>query len=204
MFADLGVTELVLVIVTILVSLTFHEFMHAYAGYKLGDDTARFQGRLSLNPLVHIDPLLTVALPIFTLILFGAPILAAKPVPFDPYSVRFGDYGAAMVAAAGPLSNLVLAIIGAVILTVVSPAGFAAYALTVFVVLNVAIMIFNLVPIPPLDGSRILYAFAPQPVRNVMDQIEPIGFFIIIGLVVLGGFGGWLTGINQAVLELLL
>lgn len=204
MFADLNTTMLLLVIGTILISLTVHEFMHAFMGYKLGDQTAYEQGRLSLNPLNHIDPLLTVALPIGTLILFGAPILAAKPVPFDPYGLKFGEYGAALIAAAGPLSNFGLAVIGAILLQMVSPLSFAAEALTIFVVLNVAIMIFNLIPIPPLDGSRVLYAFAPDAVRRVMDQIEPLGFFIIIFLVVAGGFGGWLTGLNQAVLRLLI
>lgn len=200
---QLNLAYLVTVIVSILISLTVHEFMHAFMGYKLGDRTAYDQGRLSLNPLNHIDPLMTVALPIFSLLLFGAPILAAKPVPFDPYSVKFEEFGAALVAAAGPAANLGLAIIGAVFLRSAVPGGGPAAALEVFVTLNVAIMIFNLIPIPPLDGSRVLYAFAPQPLRNLMDSIEPYGLFIILGLVMLGGLGGWLTGLNRAVLNLL-
>lgn len=203
MSGQLNLAYLVTVILSILISLTVHEFMHAYAGYKLGDRTAYDQGRLSLNPLNHIDPLMTVALPIFSLLLFGAPILAAKPVPFDPYAVKFEEFGAALVAAAGPAANLGLAIIGAVFLRSAAPGGGPAAALEVFVTLNVAIMIFNLIPIPPLDGSRVLYAFAPQPLRNLMDSIEPYGLFIILGLVMLGGLGGWLTGLNRAVLNLL-
>lgn len=197
----LGPRDILIYVVTILVSLVIHEFMHAYAGYQLGDFTARSSGRLSLNPLNHIDPFMTVVLPIVTLILFGAPILAAKPVPFNPNFVRFGEYGAAIIAAAGPLSNLLLAFIGALVARGLMPGSFPEHAVGIFVFLNVALFVFNFIPIPPLDGSRVLYAFAPEPLQNFMEQIEPYGFFIIFGLVLAGGLGGLLTNLDQAVLN---
>ena len=200
---NIDVQYIVILIVSILISLSIHEFMHAYAGHLLGDSTAKAEGRLSLNPLSHIDPIMTVALPIATLILFGAPILAAKPVPFDPRNLKYDEFGAAILAAAGPLSNLVLAIIGAVVAHALAPGSFVAYVVDLFVTLNVALFVFNLIPIPPLDGSRVLYAFAPEPLQRLMAQLEPFGLFIIFGLIIAGGFGGTITQLNHFVLNLL-
>jgi len=202
--ANLNLKYLVVIIISILISLVIHEFMHAYAGYRLGDSTAKIEGRLSLNPLNHIDPMMTIALPIVTILLFGAPILAAKPVPFDPRNVKYDEFGAAIIAAAGPLSNLALAILAALIVNSVGVAhpGLAS-VLSIFVALNVALFVFNLLPIPPLDGSRVLYAFAPEPLQRFMVQIEPIGLFIIFGLVLAGGLGGILVNLNQFILNLL-
>lgn len=191
-------------IIAILIGMTVHEAMHAYAGYALGDTTAAEQGRISLNPLRHIDPIYTVALPIITLLLFRAPVLAAKPVPFNPERVRFGDLGGALVALAGPVSNFALAFIAAIVWHLVGAGGFASDVLALFIQVNVLLFTFNLIPIPPLDGSRVLYAFAPEVIQNLMRDIEPYGMFIIFGLVLVGGFGGFLGTLNQAVLSLLL
>jgi Zn-dependent protease len=177
--------------------------MHAYVGYLLGDMTAKAQGRISLNPLRHIDPVMTIALPIVSLLLFHAPILAAKPVPFDPRYVKYEEYGAAMIAAAGPLSNLALAIVGSLLIHLLVAGSFFEQVLQIFVTLNVALFVFNLLPLPPLDGSRVLYAFAPEGVQQFMQQIEPYGFVIIFGLILAGGFGGILSNLNQFVLNLL-
>ena len=203
MLNHLGGTDILVLIVSILVALTIHEFMHAYVGHLLGDTTAEQEGRLSLNPLHHIDPFMTVLLPIVTILLFGAPILAAKPVPFNPDRVKYDEFGAAMIAAAGPLTNLLLAIISALILHNVALGNFMANALYTFTVLNVALFVFNMLPIPPLDGSRVLYAFAPEPLQQIMRDIEPFGLFIVIFLVLGAGLGNFLQNIIQSVLNLL-
>ena len=188
-------------IVSILIALVLHEFMHAYVGYRLGDTTAAVGGRLSLNPLHHIDPFMTVILPIVTLVVFGAPVLAAKPVPFNPARVKYDEYGAALIALAGPLTNLVLAFVTAVVASPLQP-GFLLDCLKVFGVLNIVLFIFNMIPIPPLDGSRVLYAFAPEPVQDFMARIEPYGFFIIFGLVLAGGLSGFIVHLENWLLSL--
>jgi Zn-dependent protease len=201
--SNLNLTYIVTVIISILISLTIHEFMHAFVGYKLGDDTAKLQGRLSFNPLDHIDPLMTVVLPIATILFFGTPILAAKPVPFNPGRVKYEEFGGALIAAAGPLSNLALAFVGAFVIRLFPVGGAVVTAISTFVTLNVALFVFNSIPIPPLDGSRVLYAFAPEPLQDIMRQIEPYGLIIVFVLVLSGGSAGLLMHLNQSVLNLL-
>ncbi|PID32511.1 zinc metalloprotease ywhC [Candidatus Saccharibacteria bacterium] len=202
---DIGVSlfNIGLIIGCILISLSLHEFMHAYVGFRLGDDTAHSQGRVSLNPLSHIDPFMTVLLPIITLITVGTPILAAKPVPFDPGRVKFQEFGAALIALAGPLTNLVLAILAS--LLVGFTVGLPRDVLQIFIGLNISIFVFNMVPIPPLDGSRVLYAFAPEPVQRFMAQMETYGLFIVFFLVLaVPGFSQILRGIMGSVADVLL
>lgn len=166
----------VLVIATVLISMTFHEAMHAFASYWLGDDTAKHMGRLTLNPIKHIDPIATVLLPTI-LALAGLPIFgAAKPVPFNPARLKFEEFGAMLVAMAGPLTNLFLAAIAAGIIRILgTTSGLAIDVLIVFVVVNIGFFAFNMIPFPPLDGSRVLYAVAPEPLQNIMRQIESFG-----------------------------
>src|SRR5665213_862493 len=185
MFSTLSPSTIIYTIITIVISLSIHEAMHAYVGYRLGDTTAHDMGRISLNPLRHIDPLTTIALPIITLLVFKAPVLAARPVPFNPARVKYDEFGAAMIAAAGPLTNLVLAVIGVFLFSLTTVMWLGNF-LGIFVSLNVYMFIFNILPIPPLDGSRVLYAFAPEAVQDVMRQMEPYGLFIIFALVLSG------------------
>jgi len=203
MFQSLTFGNIATVLVCLLISMTVHEFMHAWVGFKLGDTTAMEHGRVSFNPLHHIDPIMTLALPAITLLRFHFPFLAAKPVPFDPRQLKYDEYGAALLAAAGPFSNLALAFLAALALRFMDFGAFLDQAIAFFVELNVALFIFNLVPIPPLDGSRVLYAFAPEPLQEVLQRLEPIGFYIIFALVLWGGAGGWLANLNNFVLNLL-
>jgi Zn-dependent protease len=202
MLSDLATPNLLYILVSIVLALSIHEAMHAFTAHWLGDTTAQEEGRLSLNPLRHIDPFTTVILPIITLILFKVPILAAKPVPFNPERVRYEEFGSALIAAAGPLTNLVLAVIAAPLLNAVA-AGPLADFLIIFIELNVVLFIFNIIPIPPLDGSRVLYAFAPEPVQRFMDQIEPYGLFLVFALVLTGVLLPVLTTLDNMVLQLL-
>ena len=204
MIGSITPLQIIIIIGVLLISMSIHEAMHAFVGLKLGDDTAAEQGRVSLNPLKHVDPFMTVLLPAITLIAFGAPILAAKPVPFNPDRVKYEEFGAAMIAAAGPISNLILAVIGAIITKILMPTGIPGDILTIFISLNVSLFVFNLIPIPPLDGSRVLYAFAPEPLQRLMASLETYGLFIIFGLVLYGGLGRVIMNLNAAVLQYLL
>lgn len=182
-----------LVVVVVLISMTLHEAMHAFTSDWLGDDTARQEGRLTLNPLAHIDPFLTIGLPLFlaiTSVLTQTPLPifgGAKPVPFNPYRVRYGDLGAALVGLAGPFTNLVIAFVayGFLALFPGLNEGIAGTILGLTVLVNLGFFIFNMLPIPPLDGSRALYAVAPDPVRRFMELIEQYGLIVVFAIVML-------------------
>jgi Zn-dependent protease len=180
MFNNLSPTGLLIFIVSMLISLTLHEAMHAYAAHALGDTTAKEEGRLTLNPLQHIDLMLTIALPVVMILLHYPPLLIAKPVPFDPRRVKYGEYGSALVALAGPFTNLGLAIIAALLIHVVPVDGLVATFLITMLEVNIIFFVFNMIPFPPLDGSRLLYAFAPEPLQRIMYQIESAGFAVTI------------------------
>lgn len=176
----------VAVIAVILVSMTLHEAMHAYVSYWLGDDTAKAQGRLTLNPIAHIDPFLSLLLPV-SLALLHLPIFGgAKPVPFNPMRVKYGEFGAALVGIAGPLTNLLLAFISFGIFAIAGAPSFSTtlgMVLQLAITVNLGFFIFNMIPIPPLDGSRVLYALAPDGARRVMETIERYGVFLIFAIV---------------------
>lgn len=187
---DLG--YLVIALGVILVSMTIHEAMHGFMAYFLGDDTAKAQGRLTLNPLSHIDPFLTIVLPLI-LAIAGGPIFGgAKPVPFNPARVKYEEWGAALVAIAGPLTNLIIAFVsfGVAVLLGLGTGDFAAntsigIVLSLLVQVNLGFFIFNMLPIPPLDGSRVLYALAPEFVRRGMETVEQFGVMFIFAIVLL-------------------
>jgi len=186
---NINILYIIIVIITVLLSMTLHEAMHAFMSYWLGDDTAKAQGRLTLNPIKHIDPFLTIILPVM-LAIVGAPIFGgAKPVPFNPQNVRWGEWGAALVALAGPLTNLVLAFIlyGVWAIVGVTSDGIGYQVLQTAVLVNLGFFIFNMIPFPPLDGSRLLYALAPEFVRRGMETIERYGIVVIFALILLAG-----------------
>lgn len=182
---DIG--YIAIVIGVILISMTLHEAMHAFMSYWLGDDTAKLEGRLTLNPIKHIDPFLTILLPVM-LAIVQAPIFGgAKPVPFNPNRVRYEEWGAALVAVAGPLTNLLIAFVAFGIYALIGPSqdGLIGQVLVTAVLVNLGFFIFNSIPIPPLDGSRVLYALAPEFVRRGMEAIERFGIFFIFAIVLL-------------------
>lgn len=206
MFDSVNFTQLFYIILSLLISMVVHEYVHASVGYMLGDHTARREGRLTLNPMAHIDVITTILLPSVLLLLGLPPILAARPVPFNPYAVKFGDYGAALIAIAGPLSNFVMAIMAGLLLSYGGVSSFVGDFLVVFCYLNVGLFIFNLIPIPPLDGSRVLYAVAPDNIRSVMESFESLGLvpILMIFMLALQFIGPALQHINEAVLTFIL
>lgn len=180
--------------VVILFSMMLHELAHGLVAYKLGDDTAKTEGRLTLNPFKHLDPILSVAMPLL-LFLSGGPIFGgAKPVPIDTRKLKHGVWGMAMVAIAGPLTNFILAFVAFLLGHFTGwlyASGVLGEILTDLVFINLGFGIFNLIPIPPLDGSRVLYAIAPDGVRELMARMENWGIILVMVLVIL--VPGWLS-----------
>lgn len=207
MIENLDITTMIIIFVVLVISITIHEAMHAFTGFWLGDDTAQREGRISLNPIKHVDPFLTILLPLITLLLFQTPFLAAKPVPFNPNRVRWDEFGAALVGIVGPFTNLLLAAAGAGLLNLFGGSlGLDLVRIvSIWVIINVALFVFNMIPIPPLDGSRLVYAFAPESVQRAMASLEQYGIFIVFALVLaVPGFTDLLSELNQQVINFLL
>lgn len=190
-------------IAILIMSVVIHEVSHGYAAYALGDKTAKYQGRLTLNPIHHLDLFGSILLPLF-LVLTGAGFVIgwAKPVPYNPYNLRNQRWGEAMVAFAGPLSNFLLAFVFGLVIRFgggLLPPSFIELSF-VLVLINVVLGCFNLVPIPPLDGSKILFSFLPgnfNALRSVLDQY---GLFLVLMFVFL--FGDSITPIVLALAKL--
>jgi Zn-dependent protease len=204
--ADLDFLQIGLLLAVLIASLTFHEAAHAWAADRLGDPTARLLGRLSLNPLVHIDPIGTVLFPLVAAAT-GVPLIGwAKPVPVDVRNLRAPRRDFALVAAAGPASNLVLAALGAATFAVVGGDEFGQveYTLAFFVVMNVVLAIFNLIPVPPLDGGNILLGVLPHPMAGVVERIRPYGIVVLYGLMFSGVLSRVTAPIQVGILRWLL
>ncbi len=148
--------------VIIVLSAVFHEYAHAFAAYQMGDNTAKNMGRLTLNPVAHMDPIGTVLLPLMLLFFWGGFIGYAKPVPYNPYNLNDAKYGSAKVGAAGPLSNFFIALIFALMLRFLNLGEFTYLAFSWIIYINIFLGLFNLIPIPPLDGSKIISVFFPN------------------------------------------
>jgi Zn-dependent protease len=181
------VVTIAISMVGLILSLSFHEAAHAWTANKLGDPTARMLGRLTLNPLAHIDWIGTVLFPIIAM-LSGFPLIGwAKPVPVSMSNLKAPRRDFAVVAVAGPISNLILAVAGVLLLAAVLRAGMQTGELAVtfiyrFIRLNVFLAVFNMIPLPPLDGGNVLAGLVPGPVAVLIDRIRPYGFLILYGL----------------------
>ena len=170
----------------VLVSLTIHEAAHAWTADRLGDPTARLLGRVSLNPIVHIDPIGTLLLPALA-VYSGLPIIGwAKPVPVNISRFRQPQRDFAIVAAAGPISNLLQALMAAVLVHVIAPDGLVPAVLRLAVNINVFLALFNLIPVPPLDGGNVLAGLLPPAAANVFIAMRPFGFLILYAMMFTG------------------
>lgn len=204
-YMNLG--SILIVFVIILVSMILHEMAHAYVAYWLGDTTAKDEGRLSPNPFVHIDPWMSIVLPLL-LFVSGGPIFGgAKPVPIDKRNLKWGAWGMALVAIAGPLMNFLIAFIAFMIghfTTLLYDGGFGTTLITQIIMTNLGFFVFNLIPIPPLDGSRVLYAIAPDGIRDFMERMEYSTGLIIVFIMVFffsNYLSSYLVGAIQGILS---
>jgi len=179
--------------IPVLFAITVHEVAHGWVANKLGDGTAKMLGRLTLNPIKHIDPIGTIVVPIALVLLSGFAFGWAKPVPVNPRNFKNPRKDMVLVAIAGPLANVFMVILWALFLKLVSVAvsdmnlakGLMAMG-EAGVIINLVLFVFNLFPIPPLDGSKVLAGFVPPSISDILDRIEPYGFFIVMGLLYLG------------------
>lgn len=199
----MDIFPLIFVLFIVFFSVVMHEFCHGYAAYLNGDDTAKMMGRLTLNPLPHIDPFSTILLPVLLLLLSGGrfAIGMARPVPINPFNFRNYDRGMLTVGIAGPGSNIVIG----TLLALVSRLFFynpVAQFLIIGAVINFILAFFNLIPIPPLDGSRILSVFLPYKIRYRYEQMERYGIIIVMVFVFAGGLR-WLWPLSLSIVNLI-
>lgn len=203
-------------ILPILFAVTLHEAAHGLVAYKLGDNTAYLQGRITLNPLKHIDPIGTVAIPIILLLTTNFVFGWAKPVPVHQPNLNYPRRDMALVALAGPLSNLIMAVFWVLLLKLgitltqahITGGIYLFYMSQAGVMINVVLMVLNLIPIPPLDGSRVVSALLPPPLSIYYDKAAPVGLLIIILLAATGILGEYLvqpiTAVQHFLLKLLI
>lgn len=174
----------------LMIAMSVHEFSHGWVAYKLGDTTAKSAGRLTLNPLAHIDPIGTVLLPIFLFIatrgqfVFGA----AKPVPINYMALRNPKKDIIWIGLAGPSANFLFAVLLSLIIKVIYPLSLLSLILKQLAFINIILGVFNLIPIPPLDGSRIVMGLLPNNLARSYSSLEPFGFMIILLLIAFGFF----------------
>ena len=176
-------------ILILILSVVVHEVAHGWAAYSLGDPTAKLAGRLTLNPISHLDPLGSFIVPLFTYSLGGFIFGWAKPVPYNPYNLRGGKWGPVYVALAGPATNLLIAVLFSLIVRFAAtslPPAFISVAVMI-VIINVVLAVFNLIPVPPLDGSKLLLALMPPSWQPLEDFLNRYQMFVLLFIV----FFGW-------------
>lgn len=187
-----NILYIIIILAIILVSVVSHELAHGFIAYLLGDRTAKDAGRLTLNPFKHIDPYMSILVPVVLFILKAPVFGGAKPVPVNYRNLKWHEGGMALVALAGPFTNLLIAflsfLIGHFTGCLYGHGGeIVEFVFNELVYVNLGFMIFNLIPIPPLDGSRVLYAISPDGFRRILDSIERYGIIIVYALILIFG-----------------
>ena len=191
--------QIVPLIIVLVVSVILHELAHGYVALAQGDPTAKFAGRLTLNPLAHLDPVGSFLLPLLLWSLGGVIFGWAKPVPYNPHNLRYPKWGPALVAAAGPAVNLLLALLFSLLWRL----GVQQELILMVILLNLALAIFNLIPIAPLDGSKIIFALIPFRYRHIQNWLERQQLLLLIIILVLIANTSWLDWAVFGLLQLL-
>lgn len=200
--------DFVFQIAILIMSVVIHEVSHGYMASFLGDPTAKYEGRLTINPIKHLDFVGSFLVPVVAYFTGGFIFGWAKPVPYNPHNLRPGRWSEALVALAGPVSNLFLALVFGLLIRIGVIYGFMSepilHITSLIVFLNIILMVFNLVPAPPLDGSKILFALFPDKIYKIREFLEKYGFFLVLFLVFYawqfispfaGYIFGWITGL---------